>query len=71
MVLGTVLSEPDWQLRFFDALDEVFGHRPATRPPVIFDTTDDQQSTDSHASNRAVSQPAPPSSASHDVNNPG
>ena len=32
--------------RFFDALDEVFGHRPATRPPVIFDTTDDQQSTD-------------------------
>ena len=56
--------------RFFDALDEVFGHRPATRPPVIFDTTDDQQSTDSHASNRAVSQPAPPSSASKDVNNP-
>ena len=27
--------------RFFDAMDEILGNRPATRPPVVLDTTED------------------------------
>lgn len=27
--------------RFYDAMDEILGNRPATRPPVVIDTTED------------------------------
>ena len=32
--------------RFYDAIDEVLGNRPATRPPVVIDTTEDQPDWD-------------------------
>lgn len=32
--------------RFYDAIDEVLGNRPATRPPVVIDTTEDQPDPD-------------------------
>ena len=32
--------------RFFDAMDEILGNRPATRPPSVLDTTEDVDSLD-------------------------
>ena len=32
--------------RFYDAIDEVLGNRPATRPPVVINTTEDQPDWD-------------------------
>lgn len=53
---------PEWD--FFDAMDNVLGHKPATQPPVVVDSgnyLDDQQSQlspeilENPSSNRSVS----------------
>ena len=42
--------------RFFDALNSVLGHKPATKPPVVLDTSEDHAELDASNSDMGTEE---------------
>ena len=49
------LERSDWD--YFDAMDAILGNRPATKPPVVIDTSSAPVTTDEHVEQQDDSEP--------------